>query len=175
MSGPDDEDFPLEPEGDEGEASEGAKAVEPVGVEDSDELSAGEIEDGPEQVGLDTETLAGRDALDLSTLVDGEGEAHGEGLADQPLEGFDADLDLQGDEDGWTQDSEASGDVWDDATLGDEELPADDDGGLEGVDDPLLDGLPDELPPLEDDDDEDGDTIVDDLGDDWMREKGRAR
>lgn len=114
---------------------------ETLGLEDGDELGLGEIEEGPEEIGLDVETLAGDAGLEDG--FDDDEDAVG-ALDDAPLE-LDDELDEEGDEGGWTEESEGSGASWDDDALdGEEDGDADDDGGLEGVEDPLLDDFVEE-------------------------------
>jgi hypothetical protein len=117
---------------------------EATGVDDADELALSEIEDGPEEIGLDVETLEGEGSL--ANLLDEEDDDDADSvLDDEPLD-LGSDLDDDDDEEGWTEGSEGAGAAWDDELLeGDEgEDVDDDDGGLEGVDDPLVDGIVDE-------------------------------
>jgi hypothetical protein len=124
---------------------------EAVGVDDSDALTDGELElGGDEEVGLDAETLGGGpldDELDElededSALVASESE---------PLDFMD-ELADEGDEGGWTDESDGAP-LGDDEDFDDEPLVAEDDGGLEGIDDPTISALENdgELPPLDDD------------------------
>lgn len=117
---------------------------EATGVDDGDELGLSEIEDGPEEIGLDVETLEGEGSL-ASLLDDEDDDDVASVLDDEPLD-LGNDLDDDDDEEGWTEGSEGAGAAWDDELLeGDEgEDVDDDDGGLEGVDDPLVDGIVDE-------------------------------
>jgi hypothetical protein len=111
--------------------------AEELGIDGSDES---EIDEGPEEIGLDVETLdAGSDELDLP-----EDEEGGSVLDDDKLE-LDGDLDDELDEDGWLDESEGAGAAWDDDSLVDEDdAPDEDDGGLDGVEDPSLDDFVDE-------------------------------
>jgi rRNA biogenesis protein RRP5 len=105
---------------------------EEQGIDGADEA---EIDDGPEDVGLDVETLdpAG-DELDLP-----DDEEGGYALDDDKLD-IEGELDDALDEDGWLDESEGAGSAWDDDALDDEDDDSDDDdGGLEGVEDPSLD------------------------------------
>jgi hypothetical protein len=127
---------------------------EEVGVADADELLLHDLGDEPEDVGLDTEALGGAE-LGASLDADDADEGQAGLLDDAPLE-VESEIDADGEEHGWTEDSEGASEGWD------EELPpelAEDggggDAGEEGVDDPLLDGLPEEgLPDLHGADDE---------------------
>jgi hypothetical protein len=125
----------LPPVLEEGALEDGA---EEVGVEGADEP---EIDDGPEEIGLDVETLdAGGDELDLP-----DDEEQGSALDDDKLE-LDGDLDDEREEDGWLDESEGAGAAWDDESLDDQDDAPDDDddGGLEGVEDPSLDDFAEE-------------------------------
>jgi hypothetical protein len=106
--------------------------AEEIGVDGGDDS---EIDEGPEDIGLDVETLdAGGDELDLP-----DDEEEGYALDDDKLD-LEGDLDDGLDEDGWLDESEGAGASWDDGGLEDEDDDGDeDDGGLEGVEDPSLD------------------------------------
>lgn len=140
---------------------------EATGVDDADELTLSEIEDGPEEIGLDVETLERDDAL--TGLDDEDDDVSAESaLDDEPLE-LDTDLSEGEDEEGWTEGSEGAGAAWDDElpTDADEDEEDADDGGLEGVDDPLIDGIPDDdersitIGGDEEEDEEDDDDALD--------------
>jgi hypothetical protein len=138
---------------------------EEVGVLDADELLFSDIGDESEDVGLDADPLGIADGM-LALDDEKDDGTPSSLLDDAPLE-LDAEVDAEGEEGGWTEDNEGSGELWeDDLAI---ELPSeavDEDAGEEGVDDPLLDGLPDErAPALSEDDDED------DEGDSWMDEE----
>jgi hypothetical protein len=143
-----------------------------VGVDDADELLLQDLRDEPEDVGLDTESVGGGDAL-ATQLLDLQDDETDDPSDDAPLE-IDADIDAEGDEHGWTEDSEggAENEPWDEGLTDDLDDGLAADGGEEGVDDPLLDGLPDDLPrrPDEDADDEEG--VADGSLDDLVREIG---
>lgn len=150
---------------------------EEVGVADADELLFNDLGDEPEDVGLDTEALGGGE---LGASLDEEGDEEEAGLLDDaPLE-VDPEIDAGDEEQGWTEDSEGMSEPWEDA------LPQDlsedgntDDAGEEGVDDPLLDGLPEEGPPdladEEREDDEDDDTWADEISLACGPERGEGR
>ena len=74
--------------------------AEEVGLDDGSELGAGEIDDAPEDVGLDVETggLAGLDASEDAFLDE---ESEPSVLDDETLE-LENDLDDEDQEDGWT-------------------------------------------------------------------------
>lgn len=137
---------------------------EGAGVEDAEQLLFSELDDGPEEVGLDVESIASTEGLPALNDLDDEDELAGD-EDDGPLE-LEDEIDAEGEEHGWTEDNEGSAAGWDD------ELPDElsDDAGLdageEGVDDPLLDGLSDDhaLPPVDDEDDEEE---ADDKPEDW--------
>ncbi len=169
-----DDDLPPGPRAKDA-GSDASGADEPLGVDDAEALVSADIADGPEEVGLDTEAGLGRDGQDYGLLDD---EPEGEADENEPLEGFEPELDADDeDEGGWTDDSEGSNEPVDTDAIADDETPLEDDGGLEGVDDPMLEGLSDELPPLLPDgaSDEESDTLVEDLGDDWLKKIGGAR
>jgi hypothetical protein len=149
---------------------------ESLGVDDADALVSLDLLDDSEEVGLDTEVGLVRDLGDVSSFIDADDESDGDPLENDPLDGFDGELDDDADEHGWTQDSEGAGDAWEGETLEDDEESHEDDGGVEGVDDPLLEDWVADLPALSEDPDlEEGDTLVDDLGDDWIEKVGRVR
>ncbi|MFT3922605.1 MAG: hypothetical protein QM778_08740 [Myxococcales bacterium] len=129
----DDEDTQLE--GDE----------ELVGTPDADDIVLADIGGGPEEIGLDAETGAdergegalGAELLDADDLDDGESRWS---LDEKSLE-IEDELDLDDEDERWTEDSEGMGSaLGDDLDLDDDESLTDD-GGLEGVDDPMVDGL----------------------------------
>ena len=135
------------------------------GVAESEELALAEIPDGPEEIGLETETgmldsfEPGVDLLEEPSMLLDEG-AHDDFLAE---------VDADGEEGGWLEESEGLG-----GSSFDEDLSLDDDedfvddGGLEGVDDPMVDGIDDDedaKPGLDAEADE-----HDDLGEDLLRE-----
>lgn len=134
---PDDDDDTLDELQDELPPLSTQDAEEELGLEGADEP---ELDEGPEEIGLDVETLdAEADELDLPE--DGD---EGYLLDDDKLE-LEGELDDELDEDGWLDESEGAGAAWDDDTLDDEDDVADDDdGGLEGVEDPSLDDFADE-------------------------------
>ena len=154
------------PEGDEPE-DDGS-----VGVDDAEELLLSDLRDEPEEVGLDTEATGSADALSTQ-LLDLDEEADDPLADDTPLE-LEADIDAEGEEHGWTHDSEGAGNEgWDEASEGfdfDEEVP--EDGGEEGVDDPLLDGLPEEVPRAPESAEDDQEGVIDGSLDDLVREIG---
>ncbi len=127
-----DEDDELPELEDTPEVSEG-NDEEALGIEDAEELTLAEIEDGPEEIGLDTETLESADAFEGALDEELENGLVGD---DAPLE-LGNDLEDEGEEDGWTEESEGSGGAWDDDTLDDElaeeDEELDEDGGLEGL------------------------------------------
>ena len=113
---------------------------EAIGLDDSDALDLAEIEDAPEDVGLDVETFAGTESgLALDDDEDDDAES---ALDDSTLE-IEGELDDDEEEHGWTEGSEGTGDAFDEP-LDDDDDDAADDGGLEGVDDPLIDALVDD-------------------------------
>lgn len=126
-----------------------------LGVADAEELLFNELEDAPEDVGLDTESLAGSEGL---PAIDSDDEAEDRSADDDaPLE-IEHEIDADGEEGGWTRENEGSSEGWDDELDEEFDDDFDKDAGEEGVDDPLLDGLPDDAFPraqLGDDDDED--------------------
>jgi hypothetical protein len=139
------------------------------GFAEADELALAEIGDGPEDVGLEVEVgmldgfEPGVDLDDEPSMLDDTMPAQDDLLAE-----LDADDD---DEGGWLAESEGSEGSWDDDLVDDnEEGGFVDDGGLEGVDDPMLDGLDDEETSLNLD--LDGD-VGEDLGEDLLREIGQ--
>jgi hypothetical protein len=108
---------------------------EELGIDEQEDLSAAEIDDGPEEVGLDVETL---DTPGAELDLDGDDE-ESYALDDAAID-LEGELDDGIDEDGWTDESEGAGSSWDDEPLeDDEDAPHDDDGGLEGIEDPSLD------------------------------------
>ena len=138
---------------------------EAIGVEDADALDLAEIEDAPEDVGLDVETFAGTES---GLALDEDDDDDGESALDDSTLDIDGELDDDEDEHGWTEGSEGTGDAFDEP-LEDEDDEADDDGGLEGVDDPLIDALVDEhersipIDGVGDDHDSDGEGVVERL------------
>jgi hypothetical protein len=112
--------------------------TEEVGIDDGQEIGAGEIDDAPEDVGLDVETLGGLDDGDESFLDEGEEPS----ARDDSTLSLDDDLDEEEDEDGWTNESEGTGAAFDEELEDDDDeaSPADD-GGLEGMEDPTLDDI----------------------------------
>lgn len=111
---------------------------EVLGLEDAEDLVLAEIDEGPEEIGLDVETLEGEEGLG-DELDDDDDDVLG--LDDKPLD-LDDELDESGDEDGWTEDSEGASEPWDDDDAADEEEEGHvDDGGLEGVEEPIEDLL----------------------------------
>ena len=116
------------------------KSSEELGLEDADAL-ADEIDDAPEDVGLDVETLdsaaGGEDAFD-------DDEDGPSALDDSKLELENDFDDEEADEDGWTAESEGGAGSWDDDLLDEGEDEPADDGGLEGVEDPSLDDFVDD-------------------------------
>lgn len=124
-----------------------------VGTPDAEELALSDIGEGPEEIGLDVETGSDEraEAAVTAELLDSTDSEEGErwSLDDRTFD-IQEDLELEDDEQGWTEDSEGMGGAFDEEVgLSDEESPADD-GGLEGVDDPMLDSFA-----LEEDEDED--------------------
>lgn len=131
----DDEEDDLLPElSDELGADDGA-----LGLEDEDTL--GEIEDAPEEVGLDVETLEGEVTLD-GALDDEDDDAPS--VLDDDLLELEGELDGDEDEDGWAAESEGSPGAFEDDLLDSDDEELEDDGGLEGVDDPTLDDFAEE-------------------------------
>jgi hypothetical protein len=134
------------------------------GVAESEELALAEIPDGPEDIGLETET----GMLDsFEPGIDDDEEPNSMLLDEGSHDDFMAEVDADGDEGGWLEESEGlAGAFEDDLSLDDDEDFVDD-GGLEGVDDPMLDGIEDEedMPDLDADADE-----GEDLGEDLLRE-----
>lgn len=115
---------------------------EQLGIDQDDTFGADEIDDGPEEVGLDVETLEGGE---LDSALDEDDDESPSLLDEGPLDlGVDDDDGV--DEDGWTEESEGSGSAFDedDQLLEEEEEGLEDDGGLEGVEDPTLDDFAEE-------------------------------
>jgi hypothetical protein len=129
-----------------------------IGLDDPDDLAT-DIDEGPEDVGLDVDTLGGAEDDDL--LLDEEEEESGELDADGSLELEGIDDDDDDDEHGWTEGSEGSGEGFDDDLPDDDEDgELDDDGGLEGLEEPELEGSSDDEETsvsIGDDDDEESD------------------
>ncbi|MDB4986370.1 MAG: hypothetical protein JWN04_1548 [Myxococcaceae bacterium] len=119
-------------------SDDGHGNAEEIGLDDGEELGAGEIDEAPEDVGLDVETLGGMEAGEESFLDEDEPST----LDNAPLE-LDDDLEDEEDEDGWTVESEGTGAAFDEE-LADDEPEPEDDGGLEGIDDPSLDDFAEE-------------------------------
>ncbi len=175
---PDDDDFPeLPDEVSDDEVQIGTEEL--VGTKDADELVLAELGEGPESVGLDTESGVeerGEGAADFLDAEDGDGGSwtHEEAGID-----VEAELDLGDDDEGFTGDSEGMAGSWDDDELGlDDDAPFDDDGGLEGVEDPLLDelGLEErEGSVLDDDGDAEGAEVEIALGDELSLSAGWPR
>lgn len=140
---------------------------EGTGVEDAEELLFSELDDAPEEVGLDVESIASSEGLPALNDLDDEDE-DGSEQDETPLE-IDDEIDADGDEEGWTDEAEASATGWDDELPDDLSEDVDTDGGEEGVEDPLLDGLPEgqDLPPVDDEDDEE-ETVAHDEWDDEL-------
>ena len=136
LPGDDDEDELSELEELE-ELSDLDSGAEELGLDDGREVGAGEIEDAPEDVGLDVETggLAGLDTTEESFLDE---DAEPSALDDATLE-LENDDEEDEEEDGWTVESEGTGSAFDEELPDDEEEPLGDDGGLEGMEEPLLD------------------------------------
>lgn len=141
---------------------------EAPGLPEAEELALAEIGDGPEEVGLDTELGALDPFEPVVDVVDDDVSVSA--LEDEPAaEDIVAELDAEGDESGWLDESEGSNEDWDDDFDTGEEEGFYDDGGLEGVDDPMLDSLVD----VDDDPirlDQDDEAFGDDLGEDLLRE-----
>lgn len=140
------------------------------GTEDAEELMLAELDDGPEEVGLDTE-LASDAAEPLLDTFEDDGSAWASD--DAPLE-VEHDLDVDGEEQGWLEDSEGTDQDWADDVGLDEDTESYDDGGLEGVEDPLLDDL-DEVESNEalseqEDDLEEDEAFEDALNEEFLRE-----
>ncbi len=117
---------------------------EPVGTPDAEELLLSDIGDGPEEVGLDAETEGDARAEALgSELWDGEEADEGGEPWTLDERGLDDELEFEFEEDehGWTEDSEGMGAAFDEEFSLEDETASVDDGGLEGVEDPLLDQL----------------------------------
>jgi hypothetical protein len=138
---------------------------EATGVPGAEDVALAEIGDGPEDIGLDAEVgmtdgfEPGVEPLEEQASV----------LEDEPAGELIAEVDAEGDEGGWLEESEGSAEPWSDGELDDDDEDyAGDDGGLEGVDDPLADGLDDEdgESHLGDDDG----TLGDELQDELLRE-----
>jgi hypothetical protein len=152
-------DLPPEIEGDD----------EQLGVEDAEELMLQDLGSEDEEVGLDTETLGSEAGLGIELDM-----TEGESLLDEtPLE-IEADIDAEGEEHGWTEETEGTDEPWDDMLPDDLDDGDDgDDGGEEGVEDPLLDGWPEDLPRgAIDDEDDDEEGFEDDDLEDFTREIG---
>lgn len=135
----DDDELPLLDELDELTAFGEDGNAEELGLNDGSELGAGEIDDAPEDVGLDVETggLAGLDSGEDAFLDE---DSEPSALDDSTLE-LDDDVDDDDQEDGWTLESEGTGAAFDEELPDDEEGSLTDDGGLEGMEDPALDEL----------------------------------
>ena len=115
-----------------------------VGTTDAEELILADIGEGPEEVGLDVETGAEDERGEAAAgaeLLDADDSEEGDRWALEDRIELESDLDLDDDDDegGWTQDSEGMGGTFDEEVGLDDEESATDDGGLEGVDDPMLD------------------------------------
>jgi hypothetical protein len=169
-----DELVPLDFEDDDiAEPASGALAeAEPVGTPDAEDLVLADIGNGPEEIGLDTETGGDERADLLSGEFLEESEEGDRWALDNSTLDIEQELDLDDDEHGWTEDSEGMGGAFDEELgLDDADDSLVDDGGLEGVDDPLLDNLAvsdgDEDSLLSDDDDleDDEEDYQGDLGD----------
>lgn len=131
---PDDDDLLEFPEDISGEE-------ELVGTKDVDELILAEIADGPESVGLDVESGL-EDRSDASDPFDADDEEAESALVDEAGLEFEDDLDLEDDGESFTQEGEGlAGDWGDDDIDLDDESGAEDDGGLEGLEDPFYDDL----------------------------------
>jgi hypothetical protein len=125
---------------------------EAPGIAEADELALAEIDDGPEEIGLDTET----GAIDpFEFPIDPEEDLSL--LDDGPLEEVVAEVDAEGEEGGWLEESEGSSEPLGEDLVDDDEDDeySLDDGGLEGVDDPMLDDIEEQEDLLGEDDDED--------------------
>jgi hypothetical protein len=116
---------------------------EALGTPDADELVLAEIGDGPEEVGLDTESGADEQAdVGALELLDLEEDDGARAALDDALPDLADDFAQDEDEQSWTEDSEGFGGSWEEDDLElDDEAESSDDGGLEGVDDPLLERL----------------------------------
>jgi hypothetical protein len=138
---------------------------EATGVPEAEELALADIDDGPEDIGLDTE-VGTADAFEPGVDADEDDSA----LDDEPAGELVAEVDAEGEESGWLEESEGSGEPYTDEDLADddEDYDSSDDGGLEGVDDPLADGLDDEERERELEDDDSG--FGDELGEELLRE-----
>jgi hypothetical protein len=113
-----------------------------VGTDDTEELVLAELGEGPEEVGLDVELGADERSESVTLdLLDADEEEGTRWALDDALADVDEELDVADEEGGWTADSEGLGGVWDDEVGIDDDEENADDGGLEGVDDPLLDQL----------------------------------
>jgi hypothetical protein len=162
----DDDELLLElpDEGEHSSLRDGGDDGEAVGVEDSEAVTDAELdgEGGSEDVGLDTEALG---AASFDDDLDGALDESDVDSAtdDTPLD-LGEDLDEDGDEERWTDDSEGGSLGFDDE-IDDTPLDDDDDGGLEGVDDPLIAALENdgELPDLDGEDDDEDDPMDDEL------------
>jgi hypothetical protein len=139
---------------------------EAPGVAEAEELALAEIPDGPEDIGLETE-VGMLDSFEPGVDLDEEPSMLDDvsPLQDDLL----GELDTDDEEGGWLEESEGAQGSWDDDLVDDVEGEGFvDDGGLEGVEDPLLDGLDDEEDSVVGDAEDD--SASDDLGEDLLRE-----
>jgi hypothetical protein len=139
---------------------------EAPGVAEAEELALAEIGDGPEDIGLETE-VGMLDSFEPGVDLDEEPSMLDDvsPMQDDLL----AELDDDDEEGGWLEESEGTGGAFDDDLVDDEEDEGfTDDGGLEGVEDPMLDGLDDEEDSVSLD--ADNDLTGEDLGEDLLRE-----
>jgi hypothetical protein len=142
---------------------------EAPGLAEAEELALADIPEGPEDIGLETEvgTLdsfePGVDLDEEPSMLDDVSAAPDDTLSE---------LDIDDEEGGWLDESEGAQGSWDEDLVDDEEGEGFvDDGGLEGVEDPMLDGLDDEEESVATD--ADGDSASEDLGEDLLREIGQ--
>jgi hypothetical protein len=139
---------------------------EAPGVAEAEEFALAEIPDGPEDIGLETE-LGMLDSFEPGVDLDEEPSMLDDvsPMQDELL----AEVDSEDEEEGWLEESEGAEGVFDDDLVDDEEDEGfADDGGLEGVEDPMLDGLDDEEDSVSLD--ADNDLTGEDLGEDLLLE-----
>lgn len=142
---------------------------EPQGVADGEELVLAQLDELHDEGGLDVEAGV-EGGLDITTMVDADDpdEEPDDARADASFEDG-ALIDAAGDEDGWTEGSEGDAELYQSDFTDDDEAAHDDDGGVDGTDDPLHDGLEeDALPPLHGADADDN--AVDEIEQELLRE-----
>jgi len=142
---------------------------EPQGIAEGEELILAQLDDNHDEGGLDVEAGV-EGGLDITTMVDGDDpeEALDDTRADASFEDGSS-IDSTGEEDGWLEGSEGDPEPFSSEFSDAEDATDTDDGGIDGTDDPLHDGLDeDALPPLHDH--EPDDTLVDEIEHDLLRE-----